>query len=175
MGNEDDRLVNMALFEGLGSLLMEDLAPNSASLLDLIASGLILTRAKQKPHRRKILRGLYRIFKKRKEDIACHYKETLTTYAPDDVANYEYLVASNWAAIKAQVDDAEATMIELISAGWKLTKIVEPKSLSALAAYRMLLAADSPLRIKRRDIWAFRSFEPVAAIGTNSFLASEKF
>jgi hypothetical protein len=154
-----------SLMDGLGIIMMEDIAPGSAPLQELVGSAIMLIRTEQKPHRTSIYEGLLEIFPKRRDDLEKSWSR-VNNQEISNMAEYESISVGTWAAMKAGVPEAFNFMDALIERGWKLTGAANPNDPYSRFCFFLTAAADSPAKIKARDYWAFRAFEPIAAVGT---------
>lgn len=154
-----------SLADGLGVIMMEDIAPGSAPLQELVGATIMLLRAVQKPHRTKIVDGLLEVFPSRRDDLEKTWSRVRNEQITN-VAEYESISVGTWAAMKAGVPGAFDFMDALIERGWQLTSTANPDDPYSRFCFFLTAAADSPTKIKARDYWAFRAFEPIAAVGT---------
>lgn len=163
-----ERVIWRGLSEGLGSLAMEAIQAGSAPLASMTGSALLLMRARQLPHRERVLFDLLAAVKSRSDDIRSAWNAVKG--APvHSVIDYETLVTAAWAGTVVNIDAAIEMFPSIVEYGWNL---IEEESLSARETqfcFALTSAADTPDRLRERDLWAFSAFEPIAYIGAKVF------
>ena len=162
---ESRHFIWTSLMDGLGVLMMEDIAPGSAPVNELIGSSLLLTRADQTPHRTRILNEMLGIFPRRRDDLNEIWAKVVGEPVTN-IAEYESICVPTWAAMKAGIINAAEFMDALIEHGWRLADEVPIDGPYSRFCFLLTAAADFPQNIKARDYWAFRAFEPVASVGS---------
>jgi hypothetical protein len=158
-------LVWHAVTDGLGSLLMEELVPGSAPINELAGASAVLTRAVQKPHRRRILAEMFHVLARRRDDLIRLW-HPVNVQQVTNFAEYESLAVATWAAMTANITTAIDYMPELILRGWALaersTTFDDPYG---QFCFILVTAAGDPKALELRDYWSFKAFEPIAAAG----------
>lgn len=158
-------IIWQSLIDGLGILMMEDVSPGSADVREMISSSIVLTRADQEPHRAGILKELLLALPNRRDEITEIVKE-VTHQAVLNFAAYDAYTALGWGAIKAGSEGAQPFMERLIIRGWDIVNGEPIDGQSARFCLYLMSAADSPSKMKARDEWAFKAFEPIATVGS---------
>lgn len=162
-----EKIVWVCLRDALGTVMMEDLAPGSAPLYQVVGSSIVLMRAVQKPHRRALVNDMLRIIHRRRDEVEDAWNP-VSVRAVKNLGEYEALAAMTWAVmITNTTSHASDYMPDLILRGWELASGVgDSDTLVARFCFHLLAAADAPMILKQRDYWAFRAFEPIASVGS---------
>lgn len=152
--------------DGLGTIMLEELAPGSASIREIIGTTLVLTRAEQKPHRQKILQELRALFPSRRAemgDMLQRVRDVRISVLPE----YEMVAAIAWGALRAGVNGSRPFLERTIISGWDIARhVVDEESITfCLVLYA---ASNFPAEDAERDLWAFKAFEPIATIGSKA-------
>lgn len=151
---------------GLGVAMLEDLAPGSSTIQEIMGIAMLLSRAEHRPHRQELLDHMLRLLRQRRDEISEHWLR-IRQNAVRDIVTYEAVSTITWAAIHATAPGAQDFMRTLIARGWELSAETNRKGPEAAFCSLITSAADSLDNLKERDTWVWRSFEPVATLAAN--------
>ena len=135
-----------SLHDGNGLIMMEDIAPRSANLHEIIMVAISLSRANPKPHRTEILRKMLDILLVRRDDTEEAWKDVIRRRKSmiDDMAEYASVTNLTWGAIQAGITGAQETMDSLIIRGWELAKTADPRCVTSKFCLFLTTMASSP-------------------------------
>jgi len=156
-----------SIHDGNGLVMMEEIAPGSADLHQIIMTAVSLSRATPEPHRTGVLFALLSTMQSRRNDIEKAWTDVIRrrSSAINEMAEYASITNLTWGAIKVNVAGAQQTMNSLIARGWELAEIANPKCPTSEFCFFLTTMVSSPQSLESRDYWAFKSFEPIANVG----------